>query len=299
MARRAAACCARARPATVAVHDDGDVKRYVRIGHHIGVLADAATSDLHQLGFLVGQHLVDLGDVLVGDRLDIVLGTVLVVLADHLFLEQILDVVIASRRMLRTAMRPPSASWRTTRIMSLRRSSVSGGSGTRITVPAVAGFRPRSEFMIAFSMTATMSFSHGVTVSVRESSTPTFATWFSGTCAAVVLDGDVIEQAGVGAARADLGQLLLERRNALGHALTGVFLDLFQHVVVLSPIPLLSASGRHQRPDVVARHRLHQRVGPRQVEDPQRQVVVPAHDDRRRVHDEQLVGQTWSKDTVS
>ncbi len=78
-------------------------------------------------------------------------------------------------------MRPPSASLRTTRIMSLRRSSVSGGSGTRITVPAVAGFRPRSDVMMAFSIFATMSFSQGVTVSVRESSTPTLDTWFRGT----------------------------------------------------------------------------------------------------------------------
>ena len=34
---------------------------------------------------------------------------------------------------------------------------------------------------IAFSIFGTMSFSHGVTVSVRESSTPTLDTWFSGT----------------------------------------------------------------------------------------------------------------------
>jgi len=34
---------------------------------------------------------------------------------------------------------------------------------------------------MAFSITFTMSFSQGDTVSVRESSTPTFATWFSGT----------------------------------------------------------------------------------------------------------------------
>ena len=55
------------------------------------------------------------------------------------------------------------------------------GNGTRMTVPADEGFRPRSEPMMAFSMTCTMSFSHGVTVNVRESSTPTLDTWFSGT----------------------------------------------------------------------------------------------------------------------
>ena len=50
-----------------------------------------------------------------------------------------------------------------------------------ITMPAELGVSPRSELMIAFSTTATMFFSHGVTVSVRASSTPTLATCASGT----------------------------------------------------------------------------------------------------------------------
>ncbi len=56
-----------------------------------------------------------------------------------------------------------------------------GGSGTRITVPAVAGVKPKSDVRIAFSTTATMAFSHGVTASVRASSTLTLATWLIGT----------------------------------------------------------------------------------------------------------------------
>src|SRR6185295_2190413 len=53
--------------------------------------------------------------------------------------------VITSRRTLRTATRAFSASARTTLVMSRRRSSVSGGSGRRITVPALTGLRPSSD----------------------------------------------------------------------------------------------------------------------------------------------------------
>lgn len=34
----------------------------------------------HQVGFLAGQHLVDIGDVLVGEFLDLVLGAPLLIL---------------------------------------------------------------------------------------------------------------------------------------------------------------------------------------------------------------------------
>ena len=87
----------------------------------------------------------------------------------------------ASRRTLRTLTRAFSASWRTILVMSRRRSSVSGGSGMRITVPAVFGVRPSSDLWIAFSIGPTMLFSHGETTSVRASSTLMFATCCSGT----------------------------------------------------------------------------------------------------------------------
>src|SRR5690606_1190022 len=86
----------------------------------------------------------------------------------------------ASRRTLRTATLAFSASARTTFRMSRRRSSVSGGSGMRITVPAVLGFRCRSDLWMAFSMAETMFLSQGVTTSVRPSSTPMLATCESG-----------------------------------------------------------------------------------------------------------------------
>ncbi len=60
--------------------------------------------------------------------------------------------------------------------MSRRRSSVSGGSGMRMTVPAVIGVRPRSDLKMAFSIACTTVFSHGEITIVRPSSTAMFAT---------------------------------------------------------------------------------------------------------------------------
>ena len=57
-----------------------------------------------------------------------------------------------SRRTLRTAMRPSSARRCTSFTRSLRRSSVSAGMGSLMTVPSLLGLRPRSDSMIAFSM---------------------------------------------------------------------------------------------------------------------------------------------------
>ena len=54
---------------------------------------DGAASDLHQLGFLGREYLVNLGDVLVGDGLDLRFCAAFFVLADHLFLQEFLDVV--------------------------------------------------------------------------------------------------------------------------------------------------------------------------------------------------------------
>jgi hypothetical protein len=53
--------------------------------------------------------------------------------------------------MLRTATLASSARCFTMRTYSRRRSSVSGGMGTRITWPSLAGFRPMPESRIAFS----------------------------------------------------------------------------------------------------------------------------------------------------
>ena len=74
-----------------------------------------------------------------------------------------------------------SPSWRTSLVISLRRSSLIGGIGTRIRSPIEAGFRPRSLSRMAFSILAPMPFSQGWTLIVRASSSDTLATWLIGT----------------------------------------------------------------------------------------------------------------------
>ena len=59
---------------------------------------------------------------------------------------------MTSRRMLRTATRPSSATPWTTLTSSLRRSSVSSGIWRRMTLPSLDGVRPRSDSMTAFSI---------------------------------------------------------------------------------------------------------------------------------------------------
>ena len=58
--------------------------------------------------------------------------------------------------------------------------AVSAGIGTRNRSPCEAGFRPRSDSRIAFSILAPMPFSQGCTLIVRESSKDTLATWLIG-----------------------------------------------------------------------------------------------------------------------
>ncbi|MCY1179969.1 hypothetical protein D9M73_203950 [compost metagenome] len=65
-------------------------------------------------------------------------------------------------------------------VKPLRVSSVRAGIGTRMVVPAVAGFKPRSEVMMAFSTAWIMLLSNTLRARVRESSTVTLATWRSG-----------------------------------------------------------------------------------------------------------------------
>ena len=88
---------------------------------------------------------------------------------------------LASRRRLRVAIFAFSPSVRTSLVISLRRSSLIGGSGTRIRSPIEAGLRPRSLSRMAFSILAPMPFSQGWTLIVRESSSDTLATCDSGT----------------------------------------------------------------------------------------------------------------------
>jgi hypothetical protein len=83
--------------------------------------------------------------------------------------------------MFRIATRPSSARAWTCLTSSLRRSSVSGGKASRITLPSLFGVMPRSLDWIAFSMAPIAPLSNGCTWSRRGSGTVTPASWFSGT----------------------------------------------------------------------------------------------------------------------
>jgi hypothetical protein len=63
----------------------------------------------------------------------------------------------------------------------LRRSSVSGGKDSRITLPSFEGVMPRSLAMIAFSIEPIAFLSNGCTSRVRGSGTENDASCWSGT----------------------------------------------------------------------------------------------------------------------
>jgi len=61
-----------------------------------------------------------------------------------------------------------------------RRSSVSGGTGSRMILPSLLGVMPRSELRMAFSMAAMPDTSHGWMTMRLGSGVEMVASWFSG-----------------------------------------------------------------------------------------------------------------------
>ena len=75
---------------------------------------------------------------------------------------------------------PSSPYLRTSLTSSLRRSSVSCGIGSRISLPSFDGVRPRSDSWTAFSIALIWLGSNGCTVIIRGSGTLIVAMFFSG-----------------------------------------------------------------------------------------------------------------------
>ena len=69
----------------------------------------------------------------------------------------------------------------TTFTSSLRRSWVSGGKESRMALPSLLGFSPRSEFWMAFSMAPIAPLSNGEMMSCRASGTENPASCCIGT----------------------------------------------------------------------------------------------------------------------
>ena len=82
--------------------------------------------------------------------------------------------------MLRIETRLSSALCRATLMYSLRRSSDSSGKTTRITLPSLVGFTPRSLLRIAFSIAAIEDLSKGWMTTIRGSGMWNEASWFIG-----------------------------------------------------------------------------------------------------------------------
>ena len=159
-----------------------------------------------------------------------------------------------------SATRPPSASWRTsadhvlaTLLGKWRQRHADNRSRSRRVKPEIRGHDGLLDGL------RPCSFPTAIPSACVESSTLTLATWFSGTVAPVVLDGNVVEQAGMRPACPHLGEvpvpasaaMLLSMRSA------GVFLDLVEHHAIrlffISCGLLGILSGRHQRTHVGVR----------------------------------------------
>lgn len=102
-------------------------------------------SDLHQFLFLLGAHLVDLLDVLVGEILNVLFGLLLVVLGQFALLLGLLDVVDCVAADVADGDLGILGVFADLLRETLRRSSVSCGKTRRITRPSFCGLMPRSE----------------------------------------------------------------------------------------------------------------------------------------------------------
>src|SRR2546421_2809159 len=174
-ARQHAAAC----PAPVAIEDDGDVARHVAVRRNLLRRAGVLHTAISSFSFSCSSRSMS------AMCLSVIFCTSSCARRSSFsetscFLSASFKWWMASRRRLRTATRAFSASWRTTLISSFLRSSVSAGIGTRTVSPEAAGFRPRSESRIAFSIACAIFFSKGVTPMVRASISVTLATWLIG-----------------------------------------------------------------------------------------------------------------------
>src|SRR6266542_4051155 len=122
----------------------------------------------------------------------------------------------SSRRTLRTATRASSALERTIFTYSRRRSSVSGGMGTRTTWPSLAGLRPwpQPRFRRA-DLGELVERGRGAVVGHR----------------------DLVDQGRVGAPGADVRQLGLQVLGGLVHPDLGFHYDLFVHDFAPTSVP--------------------------------------------------------------
>lgn len=137
-------------------------------------------SDLEQLALLAREERVHLVNVRLGEGLELLLGAPDLVLAGLAVARDAVSSSLARRRTLRIATRESSAFALASFTKSRRRSSVRAGSTTRMTLPSLEGFTPRSESRSDFSTAVIELLSNGETRIVRASVTVNDASCCSG-----------------------------------------------------------------------------------------------------------------------
>src|SRR5438552_14986026 len=171
-------------PAPVAIHDDGDVRGH-RLRAH-GFQQRGLGGHGHQKDMISCSFFFRSSSILAMKR-SVVFWiwswprrSSSSVIGVFLSFASALSLSLASRRTLRTATRASSAILWTFLTSCLRRSSVGVGMLRRMTLPSFTGWMPRSDFMIAFSISFSCAASHGWIISVRASGTDTEAIWLMG-----------------------------------------------------------------------------------------------------------------------
>ena len=132
---------------------------------------------------------------------------------------------MASRRTLRTAMRFSSAYLPAILTSSLRRSSVSGGIGTRRVWPSVIGFKPRPELRMAFSTDGDQAPVPDIDADHARLGHRDRGARQDRHAGAVGIDSDTFQQGRRGTAGAQATEIVLEREDGLVHAVF-VFIEI-------------------------------------------------------------------------
>src|SRR5688572_14672576 len=191
-------------------------------------------SELHDLGFLVLQERIDHRDVAVRELLDFLVAASLVVLGNHLLLQQVLDVAerlapnVAQCDAPRLGVRSHDLDEIAAPLLGHRRQRHADHLARRHGIQAEARV---DDGLLDGRHHVLFPRRHDERSRVVDGDVGRL---FHGHVRAVVLDHDVLEQARVRAARAQLAHVVLECFDAALHALLGFFLDVVDHL----PVPV-------------------------------------------------------------
>ncbi len=196
-----------------------------------------------------------------------------------------------SRRTWRAATRACSAYWCAILTSSLRRCSLSSGSGMRSVVPSMIGLKPRLDSRIARSTAPTIDLSQTETEIMRGSGTDDGRHLVERHRRAVGRNLDRIEQIARGAPGAQRSEIVLEGGDRAVHAPMQVIeIHAVRHFSSPSPtcsrlaVSLRSASRHHRAAAVAPQNSAEAALLVNRIDD-YRNVVFARKRNRGRVHD--------------